>query len=86
MLLHCSLKCQESYHKEEEKSHFLVITTVKNQGKTERVNIVPGLRESCVHQGAKLAAHSDTVCIVDFKETLCKPFEEESKCRIYGLT
>lgn len=44
------------------------------------MNIVPALRESCVHQGAKLAAHSDTVCIMDFNETLCKSFEEESKC------
>lgn len=79
MLLHSSLKCQKSYHKEEEKSHFLVITIVKNQEKTERVNIVPALRESCVHQGAKLAAHSDTVCIMDFKERQFKSFEEESE-------
>jgi len=31
--LRCSLKCQKSNHKEEEKSHFLVITVVKNQEK-----------------------------------------------------
>lgn len=58
----------------------LVITIIKNQEKTERVKIVPAFRESCVHQGAELAAHSDTVCIMDFKETPRKSFEEESKC------
>lgn len=72
MFPHCSLKCQESYRKDEGKPWFLFITVVKHQEKTERVNLVPALRESYIHQGAKLAAHSDTVCIQDFKKTLCK--------------
>lgn len=79
MLLPRFLECQESYHKEEEKSHFPVNTIVKNQEK-KKVNVAPALRESCVHQGAKLAAYLDTACIMDFKETLYKSFVEESKC------
>lgn len=54
------------------KSCFLLVTIVKHHIKTERVNLVSALRESYMHQEAKLAAHSDTVCIQDFKETLCK--------------
>lgn len=78
MLLHWSLKCQELYHKEEEKSYFVVITNVKNQENTEKVVITPALSESCAHPGAKLAAHSDTVlgtskrhCISHLRKSKC---------------
>lgn len=42
-LLHWSPKSQEFYHKEEEKSYFIVITIVKKQEKTEKVDIVLAL-------------------------------------------